>query len=57
MELGKWERDGQMGQNLWHSAQLDQVGVTPTDLPFKDKRGPCGGMLIAHGLEPPFMVL
>jgi hypothetical protein len=33
------------------------VGVTPTDLPFKDKRGPFGGMLIAHGLEPPFMVL
>jgi hypothetical protein len=57
MALGKWERDGRMDQNLWRNAQLDQVGVTPTNLPFKGKRGPCGGMLIAHGLEPLFMVL
>jgi hypothetical protein len=55
--LGKWERAGQMGQNLWHNAQLDQVEVTPTGLLLKDKKEHFGGMLIAPGLEPLFMVL
>jgi hypothetical protein len=46
-----------MGQNLWHNAQLDQVEVTPTGLLLKDKKEHFGGMLIAPGLEPLFMVL
>ena len=57
MAFDKWELDGQMDQNLWLSAQLDQEEVTPTGSQFKDNKEHCGGMLTAHGLEPPFMEL
>ena len=46
-----------MGQNSWLNAQFGQEGVTHIVSQFKDKKVPCGGMLIAHGLEPPFMEL
>lgn len=47
--LGKWEQDGQMDQNLWLSARFVLEEVTPTVLPFKDKKAHFGGTLIAHG--------
>jgi len=47
--LGKWEQGGQMDQNLWLSARFVQEEVTPTVLPFKDKKAHFGGTLIAHG--------
>jgi hypothetical protein len=39
------------------NAPSDQEGVIHTGSQLKIKRGLCGGMLIADGLEPPFMVL
>lgn len=46
-----------MDQNLSLSAQLDQERVTPTGLPFKDRKGLFGGTLIARGSGPLFMEL
>jgi hypothetical protein len=55
MAFGKWELDGQTGLNLWRSALFGQEEVTHIVSRFKDKKGHCGGMLIAHGSEPQFM--
>lgn len=57
MVLDKCWQHGQMDQSSSHNAQLDQVGVTPTGLQFRDKKERCGGMHIAHGLGPLFTVL
>lgn len=57
MEYISSEIHGQMVLNLWLSALSDQDRVTHTASLSKTKRGLCGGMLIADGLEPPSMEL
>ena len=42
---------------MLHSAPFNPVGVLHTDSPLLDRKEPCGGMLMSHGLEPWCMVL
>jgi len=57
MESDSCEIRGRMDLIVSLNAPSDQEGVIHTGSQLKIKRGLCGGMLIADGLEPPFMVL